>query len=162
VDYNPQRDYLVLAGDMISKGPDSLKVLDMARKIGAHCVRGNHEDRILLHYHDLQRKKNRQKDDNRSDPDEHFDDSEREEGTGQASVMARERKLAKLLSEKQAEWLDACPLVVRAKGVPSMGELLVVHAGLVHGLSLENQVCTVPCPSSAQTLIPPNRIRLLS
>lgn len=161
MDFDSRRDYLVLAGDIISKGPHSLKVLDLARKIGAHCVRGNHEDRILIHYHDIQRKKNPQNDGGPSTPDVSFDDLERDEGADKRP-LTKDRKLAKSLSKTQAEWLDACPLVMRAKSVPSMGELLIVHAGLVHGVDLENQVCSLPHPSSTQTLTPPNRIRLQS
>ncbi|RPB05142.1 Metallo-dependent phosphatase [Choiromyces venosus 120613-1] len=114
VSYDSERDYLILAGDIISKGPDSLAVLDLARKIGAHCVRGNHEDKILLHYHNIQRRK-------------------------RGHHRAVERKLAKSLSKKQAKWLDACPLVVRAKKVPGLGQYYIVHAGLVHGIGLESQ-----------------------
>ncbi|PWW79027.1 Metallo-dependent phosphatase, partial [Tuber magnatum] len=122
VSYDSESDYLVLAGDIISKGPDSLAVLDLARKIGAHCVRGNHEDRILLHYHDIQRRKRKHHRASEAEPD-----------------LSVERKLAKLLSKKQAEWLDACPLVVRAEKIPGLGLCYVVHAGLVHGIELKSQ-----------------------
>jgi hypothetical protein len=41
-------DHLVLTGDMTNKGPDSAGVLDLAMELGAHAVRGNHDDRVLL------------------------------------------------------------------------------------------------------------------
>ena len=44
-------DRLVLVGDLIARGPDSLGVLDIARKTGAIVVRGNHEQK-LLDWHD--------------------------------------------------------------------------------------------------------------
>jgi hypothetical protein len=40
-------DRLVFVGDLIARGPDSLGVLDIARRTGAHLVRGNHEQKLL-------------------------------------------------------------------------------------------------------------------
>lgn len=40
-------DRLVFVGDLVSRGPDSLGVLDIARTTGAMFVRGNHEQRLL-------------------------------------------------------------------------------------------------------------------
>lgn len=48
LDYSSERDHLVTTGDLIAKGPDSLGTVDFVRQVGASCVRGNHEDRILL------------------------------------------------------------------------------------------------------------------
>ncbi|KAJ0160878.1 Serine/threonine-protein phosphatase 1 [Colletotrichum tanaceti] len=47
-------DHLVLAGDMINKGPDSRGVIDLAMRLGASAVRGNHEDRVLLAHRSMQ------------------------------------------------------------------------------------------------------------
>lgn len=40
-------DTLVFVGDLIARGPNSLGVLDIARRTGAVIVRGNHEEHIL-------------------------------------------------------------------------------------------------------------------
>jgi len=40
-------DRLVFVGDLIARGPDSLGVLDIARRTGAVIVRGNHEQKLL-------------------------------------------------------------------------------------------------------------------
>src|SRR5208282_6757066 len=40
-------DRLIFVGDLVARGPDSLGVLDIARRAGALLVRGNHEDKIL-------------------------------------------------------------------------------------------------------------------
>lgn len=40
-------DRLVFVGDLIARGPDSLGVLDIARRTGALIVRGNHEQKLL-------------------------------------------------------------------------------------------------------------------
>ncbi|CAI7677364.1 unnamed protein product [Penicillium pancosmium] len=40
-------DHLILVGDLINKGPDSAGVVDLAIKLGASAVRGNHENAVL-------------------------------------------------------------------------------------------------------------------
>jgi hypothetical protein len=40
-------DRLIFVGDLIARGPDSLGVLDIARRTGAIIVRGNHEEKLL-------------------------------------------------------------------------------------------------------------------
>jgi hypothetical protein len=40
-------DRLVFVGDLIARGPDSLGVLDIARRSGAVIVRGNHEEKLI-------------------------------------------------------------------------------------------------------------------
>jgi hypothetical protein len=40
-------DRLVFVGDLVARGPASLKVLDIARATGALMVRGNHEQKLL-------------------------------------------------------------------------------------------------------------------
>lgn len=185
VKFNVESDYLILAGDMISKGPDSLKVLDLIRSHGAGCVRGNHEDRILLHYHQLQEKKKQEKKKknqklNKSDKSKkpahktgmssrdynaylednmEMDDMEQEDDdpsrrfTGEdyefddklnsspfkTDQFRTDQKLARKLTRKQVKWLDACPLVLRMKKVSDLGQVEIVHAGLVHGVQLEDQ-----------------------
>ncbi|KAI9254887.1 Metallo-dependent phosphatase-like protein [Sporodiniella umbellata] len=47
INYNPAKDQMVLAGDLTSKGPDSLGVLRRAKELGILCVRGNHDDKLI-------------------------------------------------------------------------------------------------------------------
>ncbi|KAI0868829.1 Metallo-dependent phosphatase [Hypoxylon argillaceum] len=49
-------DTVVLAGDMVNKGPDSPGVVDLAMRIGAYGVRGNHEDRVLTAWQHYERR----------------------------------------------------------------------------------------------------------
>ena len=44
--FNKDTDHLIFVGDIVAKGPDSLGVIDLARSLGASCVRGNHEERV--------------------------------------------------------------------------------------------------------------------
>lgn len=54
ISFVPSTDHLVFTGDMISKGPSSPGVIDLAIQHNASCVRGNHEDRILLTHRDVE------------------------------------------------------------------------------------------------------------
>jgi len=42
-----REDRLILLGDLVNRGPDSCKVLDLAREVGAISLLGNHELRLL-------------------------------------------------------------------------------------------------------------------
>jgi hypothetical protein len=44
-----REDRLVLLGDLVNRGPDSLRVLDLARASRAVALLGNHELRLLKH-----------------------------------------------------------------------------------------------------------------
>lgn len=124
-------DHLVLTGDIINKGPDSGGVVDLARELQASCVRGNHEDRILLHRKNIQ---------------------QREKAALNGVVGAEvgdkeffsakelgERELARSFSEEQTQWLNACPVILRVGQIPGMGQVVVVHGGLMPGVELEKQ-----------------------
>ena len=45
-DYRPG-DLIVFLGDLVSKGPDSLAVVQMARELGAIGIRGNHDFEVI-------------------------------------------------------------------------------------------------------------------
>ncbi|KAG0057108.1 hypothetical protein BGZ83_001542 [Gryganskiella cystojenkinii] len=45
--FNNKTDTLILAGDIVTKGDQSLGVIDRARDLGAYCVRGNHDDKVV-------------------------------------------------------------------------------------------------------------------
>lgn len=40
-------DRLVLVGDVVAKGPESKRVVELARELGALAVRGNHDEQVL-------------------------------------------------------------------------------------------------------------------
>jgi hypothetical protein len=120
---------------MISKGPDSLGVVDLAQNIGASCVRGNHEDRVLLVYAELNAKRVPL-----PGPEEPImleNDEMEEESFSHGDY--RDRALAKMLSHDQASWLMQCPVILKVGNVKGMDEVVVVHGGLVPGIALEKQ-----------------------
>ena len=49
-DFSPERDSVVLVGDLVNKGPSSVEVVAYARTRGLHCVRGNHDEAALAQW----------------------------------------------------------------------------------------------------------------
>ncbi|GJC84598.1 serine/threonine-protein phosphatase 1 [Colletotrichum liriopes] len=178
--FDPSRgDHLVLAGDMINKGPDSRGVIDLAMRLGASAVRGNHEDRVLLAHRsiktthvadedahgnpvaarDQETKAEGQKP---QDPEsEHQPAPEPEPAAGgndnadpetaeepeqddlEPAIFphgdSKERATARALSRKHLDWLSTLPVILDVGTVENLGNLVVVHAGLVPGLALKQQ-----------------------
>lgn len=126
--FNPSTDHLIFTGDLINRGPDSLGVVDLARKHSASCVRGNHEDQALILRHSMA-EANTLHD---ISPQDSKDDK-------LLSKTAQAYDLARQLNDEQAQWLDTCPVILKVGQVPGMGEVVVVHGGLVPGVEVEKQ-----------------------
>ncbi|KAG9233751.1 Ser/Thr protein phosphatase family protein-like protein [Amylocarpus encephaloides] len=137
VKFNEKHDHLVLAGDMISKGPDSRGVVDLAIHLGATCVRGNHEDRIILAHANMEAEHRDVGVPGPSEPTDKQQDMLEEESFNHGDY--KDRKLAKQLGEKRIKWLKKCPVILRVGKLGDMGEVLVVHAGLAPGIKLQQQ-----------------------
>ena len=45
--YDPKEDRLILLGDLIDRGPDSVGVVRKARELRLECVMGNHEHKYI-------------------------------------------------------------------------------------------------------------------
>jgi hypothetical protein len=105
-------DRLVLAGDLVAKGPDSHAVLQLLREEKGLAVLGNHDAHAL---------KARQ----------HADDRD---------LKPERRQLLDTLSAADWDQLEALPLFLRL-GPEREGEAdtAVVHAGAVPGVPLEKQ-----------------------
>ena len=146
-------DHLILVGDLVNKGPDSPGVVDLAMSLGASAVRGNHENAVLNAVVELNAMRNSQ-----VPPRGLADSSAVPEGDAAGdldkSVSApTEMKMraspgtqstAMALSTHRLDWLAALPLILRIN-LPhnltsSFGDtLVVVHAGLVPGIPIEEQ-----------------------
>ena len=137
VGFKEKRDHLILAGDIISKGPDSVGVVDMAMKLDATVVRGNHEDRIILAHADMMAEHMDLDAPGPSEPTDKVQDTLEEESFSHGDY--KDRKLVKALGEKRIKWLKKCPVILRVGSVGDMGEVVVVHAGLAPGVKLEKQ-----------------------
>jgi hypothetical protein len=111
-------DRLVLVGDVVARGPDSLGVLDIARRTGAVLVRGNHEEKLLAWYAYKQGK---------SRPGRR---AKRDESLGRMHSEVAE-------ALRPVDWtlLDTSPLWIE---LPEHG-CAVVHAGVLPGIPLAEQ-----------------------
>lgn len=106
--------------------------------LNASCVRGNHEDRVLLAHRDMNTY-------HLSLPGPHEDidspspmvDNLDEESFSHGDYT--DRNLAKSLTEEQISYLAACPLILRLGDLKGMGQVSVVHAGLLPGVDFERQ-----------------------
>lgn len=104
-------DRVVMVGDLVAKGPDSLGVIRLLRRLGAESVLGNHDAHLLrchravLHAEDLSR----------------WSDAV--------------RTLESRLSNDDWAWLDALPYTIELP----LHSAVVVHAGLVPGIPIQEQ-----------------------
>ncbi|KAB8258357.1 Metallo-dependent phosphatase-like protein [Aspergillus pseudonomiae] len=124
--FNSDTDHLIFTGDLITKGPDSLGVVDLARNYSASCVRGNNEDKVLSLRHNMIAANTMS--------DEFLDNANMHRGK-----YTKERQVARQLNEEQADWLDTCPVVLNVGQIRGMGQVVVAHAGLVPGVDLDKQ-----------------------
>lgn len=121
---------------MISKGPNSRGVVDLAMRLGASGVRGNHEDRIIVaHAKMLAEGEVMAEEGDGTEEEEDEDD----DGVEESGIARKDRKLIKRLGEKRIRWLSKCPVILRVGDLGEMKEVVVVHAGLAPGVELEKQ-----------------------
>ena len=104
-------DQVIFVGDLLSRGPDPLGVLQLFRSVRARSAIGNHEQRLLAGHHARLRG---------------------EPGPKQGSSHA---EVALLLSDEDWAILESMPLWV---DVPEH-DVRVVHAGIVPGVPFEKQ-----------------------
>lgn len=102
-------DRVVLVGDLVAKGPDSVGVVRWARESGVAAVLGNHDAHVLRAVH------------------------------GEDDVRPKHRAIAEALDAADIAWLEARPLWLRLDAAGTETPHLVVHAGLVPGIALERQ-----------------------
>jgi hypothetical protein len=136
VDFHHKHDHLVLTGDMIAKGPDSPGVIRLAAKLGASCIRGNWEDKLLLSIAETESP-------HLSSLPGPYESTDRTtdalEETSHSHSDYELRRLAKSFSKHDIAFLQQCPVILRVGHVPHLGSLVAVHAGLVPDVPLEQQ-----------------------
>ncbi|KAF9100749.1 hypothetical protein BGX27_000262 [Mortierella sp. AM989] len=141
IKFNPSKDTIVLAGDIVAKGPHSLKVIDRAIKLDAKCVRGNHDDKVIRWRGFLDSLSGRQLEDLESETEEDLQHSrglvddnkgwesvpseigkDNDTETQQLRIQARipsdldkaseHYHIAKKMSKRQYNYLKNCPLIL--------------------------------------------------
>lgn len=111
---------VVLAGDLVNKGPNSCKVIQYVRSQHWLSVRGNHDDGALATA---------------------VGDETRRKKSKYQWVMKGDESNCKL-TDSDVEWLSELPYTIRIPGHllgSAEDDVLVVHAGLIPGLPLEEQ-----------------------
>jgi hypothetical protein len=153
VQYEARTDHLIFVGDFISKGSDSSAVIDLAMSARASCVRGNHEDHVVLAYRDMyaHRMTEEQQEYKKikvplppapgmpEDMQQNEDETPNFEGVAFEHGSVVDRNLARNLTKRQIDWMAACPVILDVGQVRGMGNVHVVHGGLVPGVRLEKQ-----------------------
>lgn len=109
-DFQPG-DQVVLLGDLVAKGPDSVSVVQLAREIGAKSVRGNHDFEVVRWW------------------------EARRRGDDDAMVSVEHAKVAESLGEAEHTWLLECPWFIECAEM----DHLFVHAGFIPGVKLTQQ-----------------------
>jgi hypothetical protein len=102
-------DRLVMVGDLVAKGPESVAVLRLLQELKAESVLGNHDAHLLR----VRRA--------------------RLAGQPVPDVSDAVKKVARKLDEEDWAWLEALPYTI---SIPKHGSL-VVHGGLVPGVPIE-------------------------
>jgi diadenosine tetraphosphatase ApaH/serine/threonine PP2A family protein phosphatase len=111
-------DALVLAGDLVAKGPDSRGVIQLAREEGALAVLGNHDDHVL-----------RARAVARGEVD-----------PPRKGIRLEHQKVADSLGPADWAYLEAMPLYLRLGAErPGDADTVVLHAGAVPDVDLEKQ-----------------------
>jgi diadenosine tetraphosphatase ApaH/serine/threonine PP2A family protein phosphatase len=111
-------DRLVLAGDLVAKGPDSQGVVQLARESGAQAVLGNHDDHVL-----------------RARAVARGDVPPAAKG-----VRAEHQQVADTLKPSDWKFLEELPLFLRLGAEqPGDADTIVLHAGAVPGVAMEDQ-----------------------
>ena len=116
IKFNKEKDYLWITGDLINRGPDSLKTLKKIYELRSrvHMVLGNHDLHFLARYYSERKK---QKNDTLKEVLKHPD------------------------CKKYAEFLIKQPFFFSKKINLKSGtkkKIIMVHAGLPHNLSFED------------------------
>lgn len=159
ISYDKKTDALILAGDMVTKGDKSLEVIDRARELGAYCVRGNHDDKVVrwrgfldsLSLVDLQSLDEMDLEDNQRNEDDDVQ-LDLEDPSSQVKLSPLQKKdpswrpkipsdlnrksahyrLARSMNKAQYQYLRNCPLILSLPRELSLHDIPVhvVHAGI--------------------------------
>ncbi|GBC02968.1 hypothetical protein RclHR1_04910001 [Rhizophagus clarus] len=126
INYDPLKDHLIFVGDLIAKGPKSTEVVQLIRSLGASCVRGNHDDKVLQFKNILDFL------DSQKIP---LDEFIKKHDISKDIVNSEHGLLAKELDMELYNFLLSCPIIL---DIPEY-DLYVVHAGLLPDVPLFEQ-----------------------
>mmetsp|Transcript_16590 Transcript_16590/g.29044 ORF Transcript_16590/g.29044 Transcript_16590/m.29044 type:complete len:344 (-) Transcript_16590:207-1238(-) len=114
------KDVLIIyVGDLLNKGPESVKSLRMAMEMKSLCVRGNHEESAMLA---LQKYRQAMNEHYGSDPHEPV-------------IIPEQYQWTLELTQDEIDWIMEMPMSI---SIPSYN-ICIVHAGIVPGVPLREQ-----------------------
>lgn len=144
----------MFVGDLINKGTDNPGVIDLAIRLGASAVRGNHDNAVLDAASITRLRDGRWLFNSAAAQETPLEATssvlpmDSSAVTSENAVEAKPHsevtvKTAATLSTTQLEWLASLPLILRINLPPhtgsSLASIIVVHAGLVPGVPLYEQ-----------------------
>jgi hypothetical protein len=116
IEYHPDKMRVVLAGDLMDRGPDQVGCVRRARELNLECVMGNHEDKHLRwHKHEVKRLQT-----GRKNP--------------MKSLSENDTAAHNQLSEDDIEWMNKLP-----RKIQIADKWWAVHAGCEPCYSFANQ-----------------------
>jgi len=115
--YKPDEDTFIVAGDLVDRGPSSPEVIRYLMDIGAYAVIGNHDHKLLRRWKHM----------DKMATDSSYKNPMR-------ASFDQENTIAQLGS-KERDWLNSLPYSIQLEEYNTV----VVHAGLVPGIALEQQ-----------------------
>ncbi|KAG0369667.1 hypothetical protein BGZ54_009231 [Gamsiella multidivaricata] len=152
VDYDRNKDVLILAGDLVAKGPHSLQVIDRARELDAKCVRGNHDDKVIRWRGYLDSLSSREQSVLEAEEDDETEEDQGNWGLEDDWTVRKRRRtrrprssipsdldrksehyrLARTMTKAQYDYLRNCPLIFTLPKELSIHNIPVhvVHAGI--------------------------------
>lgn len=113
VGYDKEKDRLILAGDLVDRGPKSAEVCDYAEELEAELVIGNHDDKYIRYRRHEQKKTH----------------VGRKHYRNPMKLNAHKQEVWKSLSDKNIDYLEAGKFCVPVWEYNA----LVVHAGVLPG-----------------------------
>ena len=112
INFDPEKDKLWFAGDLVNRGPDSLNTLRLVKQIASKVVLGNHDLHLLACYY-------------------------RSVANDQKNVVRKKDTFSDILEapdcDELMEWLRYRPLMVWSK----KKNLVMTHAGVPHIWSVQ-------------------------
>jgi bis(5'-nucleosyl)-tetraphosphatase (symmetrical) len=134
-DYSSSRgDRVIFVGDLVNKGPKSSGVVQYAMDINATSVRGNHEDKVLRVWAGAEEARIKAEAEGK-DGKEAYEAFKKNLGSGKQKAL----EVAESLTPEQRAWLSTLPVALRLGDLPGLGDVAVVHGGMVPGISLDEQ-----------------------
>lgn len=109
LEYDQLYDRLILLGDLVDRGPQSIGVVRAARKHGAECIQGNHDNKYVRYWRHDQKSK--------QDP----------KYKNPMKFPKEKIEIYQQLSEEDLKYLESCPF----KKYIEEYNLLAVHAGVI-------------------------------